>query len=136
MEYLNTKRRFGPNECRPLDERDAIASDLNVMTIEDLGKDSDHYFVLDFLKQSAVVEHCGFTVDEVDRGLRALYKHITPNRNPWILESSLTRLKSNLEYHQIFDLVLNKVTESDGERIAGAALQTLIYLEIYRNKTT
>lgn len=134
MEYLKTKRDFGPNECRSLDERDAIAADLNVMTIEDLGKDSDLYFVLDFLKQSAVIEHYDFTIEEVDRALRALYKHITPNRNPWISESSLTRLKSNLEFHQIFELILSKITESDGERIAEAASQTLIYLEIYREK--
>lgn len=134
MEYLNTKKNFGPNECRSIDERNSIASDLNIMTIEDLVKDSDIYFVLNFLKDSAVVEHYGFSTEEIENGLRSLYKHITPNRNRSILESPLTELRLNLSSHNLLNLILTKVESSDGERVAGAARQTLLYLEIYRTK--
>ena len=133
MDYLKIKRKFGPNECRSTTEIDSIKADLNLMTIEDLGKESDLFFVLDFLNDGTLVEHLGFMIEEVSRALQSLYKHITPNQNPWILESSLPRLKSHLGHHYLLEPVLKKISLSDGKRIAEAALQTLIYLELFRN---
>lgn len=132
MEYLNIKRKFGPNELSSTTEIESIKADLNLMTIEDLGKETDLFFVLDFLNDGALVEHFGFTIEEISSALQALYKHITPNQNPWILESSLPRLKSNLGHHYLLELVLKKISTSDGKRIAEVALQTLIYLELFR----
>ena len=50
MEYTKTKRVFASNELRSSSDIAAISADLNSMTIENLSREADFYFLLKFFK--------------------------------------------------------------------------------------